>query len=295
MPLRMLNPAILVAVSLAWGCDGSGANGGDPDPSNTYLARFDAFWTRFDRSYSYFALKQVDWDAQREVHRPAAASVRSQEELIEVLVEMVAPLRDGHVWFVRPDGSQLRTFESPHPMNFDRDVWLPIVQAGGWVQVKRNLGYAVVEGIPYIVVGAWSPHDYSIDDLDAVVDRFRDAPAMIVDVRANRGGDSRLADALAGRFATSQVTAGTYRYRDGPSHDDFGPIQTWIVEPRGNWQYTGPVALLAGRASQSTSEMFVGTMREISHLVVMGDTTGGSSGNPALFDLGEGWQYTVSR
>ena len=36
-------------------------------------------------------------------------------------------------------------------------------------------------------------------------------------------------------------------------------------------------------------------MREIPHVTLVGDTTGGSSGNPHMFRLGNGWEYAVPR
>ena len=35
-------------------------------------------------------------------------------------------------------------------------------------------------------------------------------------------------------------------------------------------------------------------MREMPNVLVAGDTTGGSSGNPQTYQLGGGWTYTVS-
>jgi C-terminal processing protease CtpA/Prc len=36
-------------------------------------------------------------------------------------------------------------------------------------------------------------------------------------------------------------------------------------------------------------------MRTLPHVTVIGDTTGGASGNPATYGLGNGWQFTVPR
>ena len=36
-------------------------------------------------------------------------------------------------------------------------------------------------------------------------------------------------------------------------------------------------------------------MREFPNVTLAGDTTVGASGNPAFYDLGGGWQYSVSR
>ena len=39
----------------------------------------------------------------------------------------------------------------------------------------------------------------------------------------------------------------------------------------------------------------VRALESLPHVTVIGDTTGGASGNPATFALGNGWQFTVPR
>jgi C-terminal processing protease CtpA/Prc len=55
------------------------------------------------------------------------------------------------------------------------------------------------------------------------------------------------------------------------------------------------VFVLSGRGVYSSNESFIAAMRELPNVTIVGDTTGGGSGNPALHPLGDGWQYTVSR
>jgi C-terminal processing protease CtpA/Prc len=67
------------------------------------------------------------------------------------------------------------------------------------------------------------------------------------------------------------------------------------VAPRGGWQFTRPVVVISGRGGFSATETFVAAMRTLPQVTVIGDTTGGASGNPATFALGNGWQFTVPR
>ena len=52
--------------------------------------------------------------------------------------------------------------------------------------------------------------------------------------------------------------------------------------------------MLAGRGAFSSNESFISATRELPQVSIMGDTTGGASGNPVTHDLGGGWKYTVS-
>ncbi|HLA89105.1 MAG TPA: S41 family peptidase [Gemmatimonadaceae bacterium] len=268
---------------------------GPTEPPAGILGRFDAFWGTFDAEYSYFEYKNINWDSLRTTFRPRAAAATSQDELVSILREMAAPLRDVHVRFITPAGVQMPTYEPAARMNWDRSVWDRTSAACGLTQVKPNLSYCTMNGVAYIMAGGWNDGQFSEADLDGVVDRFRDAPAMIIDVRPNGGGTDALAFALAGRFATASTVVGYYRFRSGPKHDDFGPETTRRIGPRGAFQFTRPVVVLAGRGAFSSNESFISAMRELPNVTILGDTTGGASANPVEHSLGDGWRYTVSR
>jgi hypothetical protein len=264
-------------------------------PPASLIGRFDLYWSAFDAEYSYFPYKRVDWDSLRAVHRPRAAIATTQSELVAVLKEMTEPLRDLHVRFITPDGVSEPTYQPVARANWDFGAWDRTARACGLRQAKPNLGYCTMSGVGYVVVGAWSRAQFSTADLDAVVDRFRDAPAIIIDVRMNPGGDDALAFALAGRFAAQSTVAGYVRFRDGSRHDQFGPEIVRRIGPRGAFQFTRPVTVLSGRDVYSSSESFIAAMRALPNVTILGDTTGGASGNPREHALGDGWRFTVSR
>jgi len=265
-----------------------------PTAPSTPVGMFDAFWATYDRDYSYFAYKRINWDSLRSVYRPNAIAAASETELIPILKQMVAPLRDLHAWFVRPDGRVDLTYASNAGVNWDAFVWTRLTDTCDLVYAKPELGHCTMLGLGYVFIKSWSESHFTIADLDAVVDRYRDAPGMIIDVRPNAGGLDKLALALAGRFAASQTTIGYIQFRNGPDHDDFGDQITRRVSPRGTFQFLKPVIVLAGRGSYSSNETFVSAMRELPSVTILGDTTGGSSGNPAQHRLGA-WQYSVPR
>jgi C-terminal processing protease CtpA/Prc len=149
--------------------------------------------------------------------------------------------------------------------------------------------------VPYLVFGQWLTSDFSSAAVDSVLELFRDAPAIIIDVRMNGGGDESLALSVASRFYDMARVATHVRYRNGPRHSDLGPPQPVVVDRRGSWQFTKPVLVLVGPGCFSSTEAFVAAMRVLPNVTVVGDTTGGGSGNPRTFSLGGGWQYSVPR
>ncbi|HEX6315134.1 MAG TPA: S41 family peptidase [Gemmatimonadaceae bacterium] len=145
----------------------------------------------------------------------------------------------------------------------------------------------------YIVVGSWSPSSFSMPDLDAVVDQFRDAPGMIIEVRPNGGGDDALALALAGRFANAPTTIGYVPYRDGPRHDDLGAEIVRRVSPRGAFQFTRPVVVLSGRGVYSSTDTFISAMREMPNVTVLAIPPVEQAAAPASIRPGDGHQIST--
>ncbi len=128
---------------------------------------------------------------------------------------------------------------------------------------------------------------------DAALDEMFDAPAIIVDVRNNGGGDSRLGDRIAGRFVDERFTYGRETYRTRiPTH----LWRSWTdyrVTPRGR-TYTGPVAILINEGTDSSAEQFAVAMVDSGRAIAVGRTTGGGSGNPIRVKLPHGGEVKFS-
>jgi hypothetical protein len=268
-----------------------------PAPSDTgsFAAQFDAVWERYDSTYPYFEYKRVNWDSLRAVYRPRAVGAASQDALAATVRDLLAELRDVHAWLVQPDGHQVNSWDAGRFVNWRFDVWQDHMRRNRVEPQPSNWGTAAIGGVPYLYFGAWNTAQFGSAAVDALLERFRDAPAMIIDVRMNGGGSDALAFAVAGRFFDAVRIVSWVAYRDGPRHTDIGPLQARTVAPRGAWQFRRPVLLLVGRGCFSSTENFILAMRELPNVTVVGDTTGGGSGNPATFALGGGWSYSVPR
>ena len=60
-------------------------NMGSKDP----LKNFDYLWEEVDKKYSYFELKNIDWNQVKETYRSQLNSNSSEEELFNVLARML--------------------------------------------------------------------------------------------------------------------------------------------------------------------------------------------------------------
>jgi len=281
----------LIACGSLTACNGDAAS-----PNNAvYLTRFDDLWQRFDATYCYFEYKGIDWDAARAEYRPRAIAARSQNELVAVVEDMLAPLRDVHINLYGPDGSALPTYRPDRPVNWDRGT-AEAYAAKGWYQAPgRPLAWGRYGDVGYLFIGSWISGEVSAEAVDVGLDSLLDTRALIIDVRPNGGGNDSIALMVAGRFTDTTVIGGYVRFRDGPGHSDFGAAIAKTVKPRAGWRYDKPVFLLVGRAVFSSNEQFVAAMREIPTVRVLGDTTGGGNGNPGVYAMGDGWRYSVPR
>lgn len=294
MPRRhTLRLTVFVVVALAAAACGGSPTA--PTPASDFSSQFDSLWTTFDREYSYFEHKRIDWNAMRAAYRPRALAAPDQNAFIDVVREMLANLHDVHVVIREPGGRTIVTYDPQSFSNWDRAVFDQYRARANWTQGQIDWGHGVLDGVPYIAIGGWGRSSIRAADFDASFERYRNAPMLILDVRPNPGGDDSLAFEIAGRFARSTINAGYVKFRNGPAHSDFGSPTTRTVSPRGPWQYAGRVYLLIGRKCASSNESFIVAMGQLPNVTLVGDRTAGATGNPGTFNLAGGWTYTVSR
>lgn len=269
-----------------------GEAAGGAGARRSYAAQFDILVESFDRVYPAFEYKGIDWPALHERYRARALAARTQDEFVSVAREMLSPLRDLHVWFVDPRGQVVPTYRPSRIVNFERARWQRALRDAGYAQRAPGIGEANVGGYGYLFLDSWkSPVD--IAALDLTLARMRDLPGLIIDVRTNGGGLDATALTFVSRFATRRITASYVQHRIGDAPGTLGAPEARTVGGRGEWQYTKPVVIIAGRGGFSATETFVAAMRTLPQVIVLGDTTGGASGNPATVALGNGWQFTV--
>jgi C-terminal processing protease CtpA/Prc len=126
--------------------------------------------------------------------------------------------------------------------------------------------------------------------LKRALEALRDAPGLVFDLRGNEGGGEPPARYAASRFLTGKTLEGYYDYRDGQFN---GKEAVWI-KPGRKWKHNRPVALLTNHRNLSTSQSFVATMKQLSHVTVIGDTTAGVTGVPRTDELPCGARFIYS-
>lgn len=270
----------------------------EPDPENNPVNNFEIFWKEFDRYYSFFIYKNIDWTEQYHRYRPQITEQTSDSELFSVLSDMAGILRDGHVSILTPYGNYSYSgWRDNYPENYDRDIILSGYLRYGYT--TREYGYIVygklTDSLGYLHVMSFSGTEKWYSIIDGIMEEMKDYRGLVLDVRNNGGGSTNLSTHLASRFADKERVYAYYQWRNGPDHDDFSGLEELVIEPSENWRYTQPVALLTNRTCFSSAEDFILSMRVFPHVTVIGDFTGGGSGNPIMRELPNGWVYRLSR
>jgi hypothetical protein len=258
---------------------------------------FDYLWQTFDRDYALFGAKHIDWDALATVYRPRVTPQTSENELFDTMASLLGHLNDNHVQLISPE----RRFRSGILGEIEmEDISLDLVREkyleGKFetrVQEIFTFGW-LSETIGYFHFSGFWRLGESIAAIDEIIEEFEEAKALVIDIRANGGGDDRVGKAIADRFADRRQLYMTSRTRSGPGHDDFAAPKDWYVEPGGKRQFTGPVILITHRFSVSAAENFALALRVLPHVTVVGDTTSGAFADIYRGTLPNGWRFTVS-
>ncbi len=247
------------------------------------LAAFDETASAFDREYAMFVLRRdVDWEGLRAAYRPLAARARTAREAGTVIAAFLHHLRDLHV-AVKVGDAWLPGFSRFRPFNGNAAV--TEARVGRLTRDPRGLAVGrTADGIGYLAVRALTDPGLP-EAFDAALEKLGDTFGLILDLRANGGGDERIGRRLAGRFAAREHRYSLARFRCGPAHDDLGPPRPRSFSPRGPWRYGSPVIVLQGRRTMSSAESLVLMLSRCPQVTTLGNPTAGSSGNPRVLSL----------
>src|SRR5262245_41484323 len=140
---RQIRLLALLSVCALTCCRGSDTPTAPSVPSADFAAQFDSLWSTFDREYSYFEHKHIDWTALRTTYRPSAIAAADQIGFVGVIREMLAHLRDQHVVLRDPGGASVATYDPQYFVNWDQSVWLQYIARANWTQGQSEWGYGM--------------------------------------------------------------------------------------------------------------------------------------------------------
>jgi carboxyl-terminal processing protease len=160
-------------------------------------------------------------------------------------------------------------------------------EAAPWILQEafeyRDLGH----GLTYVAVNTFGS-DQAVKAFDEVFDKILDSKGLVIDIRENGGGNTNHGYAIIARLIdrpcdqTSKWRTREYR----PSFRAWGREPGWhegehgTIQPRGERPFSGPVAVLIGPKTYSAAEDFLVPLKASGRAVLIGEPTGGSTGQP---------------
>ncbi|MCB9834099.1 MAG: hypothetical protein H6807_16680 [Planctomycetes bacterium] len=245
--------------------------------------------TALARDYSYRKLHRLEQSF--ELDREALLATASPGAFAERLAEELARIPDPHL-SLQIDGRILPCYRR----RYENPVSARVVarRLGDWKQITPACASADLEGgIRYLMLASLSDED-SVGGAIAAIQDAASARGFIIDLRLNGGGNEMLGRALAGLFTAEKRLYARHRSVAPEADDGFGPVKERWLEPAGPGPaITAPVVVLIGPGILSSAEALVLMFRALPQSTLIGNPTGGSSGNPQPHDLGFGLQLNL--
>ena len=317
------------------------ANKGEANYQFDAQQDFEIFWQTFSQYYAFFHIEDVDWNEVFQLANSQISPQTTEAELVEILTEMVEPLRDFHVQIGNEDldisfsvqrkaslyaialldfistqqvelpfgQEQEEAFEiyfenaEQHSIDailshvvMDSDIEINDNETMFWATFENNIGYL---NVTTMEINEFGDDDNSVaqnkvifaETLDQVMQYFTDVDGVIIDVRTNDGGDDFVSRMITSRFIDQSLHVYSKQTRLSDSRT---PLQQVFIEPQGDTQFLGPVAVMTSASTSSAAEIFAMSMRQRANTVLVGEATGGGLSDGLDKSLPHGTAYSLS-
>lgn len=283
------------------------ANGGTPQTDDP-IANFEALWGIMDSYYALFHTFEVDWQAAYDTYRPQITSGTSEDDLWRIFTEMLAPLKDGHLYLT----SGTRDFSGDSP-DFPNTSLLNAALVNSYLEAPlesaldrafrygrfqdHNIGYIQITTFENGAIEYPVLRELYGSTIDQILFAFDGVDGLIIDVRANGGGSDDYALAVANRFTTEPILAIEVSALHNSEYVDYGDFIVTPLEERAfDWDIslTENVVVLTSGGTFSAAGNFVLMMRVLPNVTIVGETTGRAFSNSIPHFLPNGWLIMYS-
>lgn len=264
------------------------------ESSTSPQENLDYLWNQCDEKYAYFDLKGVDWNQVKLDYSAKIYSGMSDDSLFQVMGGMLRELKDDHTNLISNFNVSFFGASNQGPDNFEwrviTDNYLP---SNYYISGPFTHDFLLNENIGYVRFAAFTG-TVNDQNLDFVLERYKDTKGLILDLRENGGGAVSDVFKILSRFIDVQTTVYYSRLKNGPGHNDFTDPEPAIVSPSLKLRYLKKVVVLIDRGTFSAGSFTSLATMAIPSMILMGDTTGGGLGLPNGGQLPNGWTYRFS-
>ncbi|HSY61036.1 MAG TPA: S41 family peptidase, partial [Cytophaga sp.] len=153
------------------------------------VENFEYLWKQCDEKYSFFDYNNIDWNAIHDSYKAQINPGISKEDLFLVMGNMLNELKDGHVNLISDFNTSDYRFNWQGPQNINsRVVQEHYLGADGYISSPFQHNF--VGGgtdVGYIIFSSF-PGTMTDDQIDFILNRYKDTKGIIIDVRQNGGG-----------------------------------------------------------------------------------------------------------
>jgi hypothetical protein len=266
----------------------------EPTQDSTPTAIFEQTWTAIDQKYSFLEYKKINWDSIGNVYRKQVSNSISDDSLFAVLDKMLYTLKDGHVNLSSPfNRSRNWTWFLDYQQNYDEGL-LERNYLGNW-KTTGAFVHQRIKNVAYIHYSSFS-NDISEDQMDYLIDTYKDTKGLVFDIRNNGGGSIANVFTLLKRFADKATLIGKIYDKNGVKHTDFSPAhEIWVNPTADSKKFSDKkIIILTNRSCYSAASYFPALAKALPNVTTMGDWTGGGGGLPTSLQLSNGWMLRYS-
>jgi hypothetical protein len=268
-----------------------------PDIDNTPRSNFSYLWQKVEMGYSFFDIKDVDWDSIYYHYSPLVTNDMNKEELFNRLAEMLNELKDGHVNLYSPFKTSRYDVSMLGNVNIDFRLIKDYYLTNG-IEITGPFAHGFLQNhnIGYIRYASFS-NALTNTHFEYMLNRYEDTHGIIFDIRQNGGGYIENVFKILSRLIDQKTIIYYSRIKTGYIGIDdstFSAPEAVFVTPANGSRYLKPVVVLQDRGSYSAASFFAVSCLALPSITLMGDTTGGGLGLPNGGQLPNGWTYRFS-
>jgi len=267
----------------------------EAEPLNNPEALFENLWLTFRNDYAGFDVRGVDWQLQYDTYRPRVDASTSDEELYDVFKQMLRTLDDGHV-----DLSGLGQEVFTSNLIFDQGLGSELLDLdlikeqymdGVYTESYEGMNmYGWIGNVGYLYLLGFRDN---ILEMKGILDFFKSADGLIIDLRSSQGGDYTYVLTEFGRLTEEERYVFRSRTKNGTGETDYSDWYDWYLPSSGDY-FDKPIVVLTDRLTISASERAVMILQTLPNVTVLGDTTNGAFSTKIGKELANGWNYSVA-
>ncbi|MDP2947520.1 MAG: S41 family peptidase [Nanoarchaeota archaeon] len=248
----------------------------------------------FDENYSYLKFKKYKPLTLIKKYKNDFKKINNLEKFSKILIKILKLFKDPHIRvnYKLNDGEikSLGTFGENPPKNYNFNL-LPKFLSKISFQNKIGL-IGFYEKILYINIFSWaSSKEREVNNLLNVFEKIiktKNLKKIIIDVRSNGGGSDKFTGKFLSYFipGKEKILVSKYLFRTNKKDSTKLGKEYRRYQESGKYFIDAKIVVLIGKNCMSSNEYLImgfDILRKNKKIILIGDRTFGSSGNPKIF------------